>query len=328
MQNRGVGHDTEWRSDWPGTRLVRPRGPVEDGDLARGRDHRAEGRRGAGHVLDGFGGRAVGHQGVVTPRRAVVEARPLRPCSPTRRRSGDVQDTWYWPPVGPDGAGPTASDVVQAGTVELDRHLATEGDAERRRGTRHRVERAEGRGLDGRGPPGPVPQHGVARAVDRRAERGGRTRDTEEAVAGRGRRVGMGHGPGAPGHDRRSAATAGGEDGAGQDHAPPGRGPGRLGGVVVGGPSDLVPLSWWSGRRRRRGGPTGPPWGGHGSGPGLTWDFRHPGCRPVARWPGPARSAPEPIGRARAPGVHWGVIRIRNGGETRAGNRRRRDPVG
>jgi hypothetical protein len=25
---------------------------------------------------------------------------------------GEVHDTWYWPPVGPVGAGPTAADVV------------------------------------------------------------------------------------------------------------------------------------------------------------------------------------------------------------------------
>ena len=42
------------------------------------------------------------------------------------QKVGDVHDTWYWPPVGPVGAGPTTAAVEHHG------QLAVEGDAERR----------------------------------------------------------------------------------------------------------------------------------------------------------------------------------------------------
>ena len=120
-----------------------------------------------------------------------------------------MQDTWYWPPVGPVGAGPTAVDVVQAEPSK--KTACCPLRATQNVGEVHDTELSEPMVVACDGGDHRDPFHRTALPDPSTAAQNvavGHETLKKPVARARGR-IGMGHGPGAGGHDRRSAATAG-----------------------------------------------------------------------------------------------------------------------
>jgi hypothetical protein len=111
MQNFGVGHDTEWRSDCPGEACRVHEVPSNVAMLPVA-DTTTQ-KVGDAHEMFCTGLSAVPSSTRASWPQVVPSKRVATPAVLTEaQKVGDVHDTWYWPPVGPVGAGPTADVVV------------------------------------------------------------------------------------------------------------------------------------------------------------------------------------------------------------------------
>jgi len=113
MQNAVVGHDTEWRSDCPGEASFAHDVPSKLAMLpvADTTTHRVV----EAHEMFWTGFVAVPSSTTASWPQVVPSKREATPAVLTEAQNvGETQDTWYWPPFGPVGAGPAAAGAVQA----------------------------------------------------------------------------------------------------------------------------------------------------------------------------------------------------------------------